>query len=699
MIASCFVARSAYCLELEDVRSLDCLCKALSNPGEATVSADSLRPKLSNKRPLEDEELCFDDAFETLGAQGAKDVGNLLFKLGDMEAAAEFYTRGLKLLESCAGSAQDNVEWVLANRHGSLQPARVVCRGAADRLDLKLCGTGEVIEGIPGSAVLGVRLEQLMLQGSLHLNRSRALTQLGHQAEAAQDLSIVISLWATHSAAGSPRVAKDEECKEQLVKAYYLRAKTRLSRQRIEPARNDLAAAAALRPGEATAALLRQAERELEAVQKEKVRSNKKLAKEIAKFADAAMSGLECLEDALRLLGERPTWKQLPNTQQQHQCTGWRASVSHYATKGTVFVQGADAAVLEAKLKHAIEAASQPGDSRAHAALQAIRHQANTVPQGPRAAALVDPPVLEGESWYLYLDGACPTNQNVHDVAHSAGWGVAVYSSSPGHGKREAARLFGPVEVNRSSPFSLGAEVCSNNTAELTAFGEALLWLRDEAPGPKDRPAVLCYDSQYAKKAMTGENRAHANLDLVASVQGLWQDMSTRRRLQLNWVKGHAGDVGNELADKLANEGATGRVSKDSKRWSQRAAGARPEPEAKRARRMASADVSHALAGGAHMANMRQSARADAQLGGPSLEGPSGVILFGPKKGQSLHHVSCDPPAAAQAIGALQAFLVTAGLWEAFEQSRFNPSAQPDGTAGFQIGRDAMSAGHRDVRR
>lgn len=259
---------------------------------EATVAADCLRP-------LHDEELSLDDdkAFEGPGAaQRAKKVGNLVFKLGDMEAAAELYARALKVLERC----EDGVEWVLANRHGSLQPARV-CRGAPDRIDLKFCGTDEVLQGVPLCAVLGVRLDQLLLQGSLHLNRSRALAQLGHQAEAAQDLSIVISLWAAHAAAGSPRIGKDEECKEQLVKAFYLRAKTRMSRQRIEPARSDLAAAAALRPAEATAKLLRQAERELEAVQKEKVRSNKKLAKEIAKFADSAMSGLS--EAELAALG------------------------------------------------------------------------------------------------------------------------------------------------------------------------------------------------------------------------------------------------------------------------------------------------------------------------------------------------------------------------------------------------------------
>lgn len=295
-------------------------------------------------------------------------------------------------------------------------------------------------------------------------------------------------------------------------------------------------------------------------------------------------------------------------------------------------------------------------------------------------------PSMEGESWYLYLDGACPNNRNVHDVAHSAGWGVAVFEHSPAHGRREAFRLFGPVEVHRSSAFFLGAEVCSNNTAELTAFGEALLWLRDEAPGPKERPAVLCYDSQYAKKAMTGENRAHANVDLVASVQRLWQEVSTRRRLQLSWIKGHAGDFGNELADKLANEGAEGRVGAASKRWSRRAAGAcwMGEPEAKRARCGASADLSHAVAVGSRMASTSQATGSDSDqpgaCGGLSGAG-GGLLLFGPKKGQSLHQVSSDPKAAAQAIDALQNFLVTAGLWQAFECSKFNPSARQDGNA------------------
>ena len=69
---------------------------------------------------------------------------------------------------------------------------------------------------------------------------------------------------------------------------------------------------------------------------------------------------------------------------------------------------------------------------------------------------------------------------------------------------------------------------------------------------------------------MTGENRAHTNEDLVATVQSLWQerflsllsmlgeraalhlqDVSTRRGVQLEWIKGHTGDIGNATRQDL----------------------------------------------------------------------------------------------------------------------------------------------------
>lgn len=254
-------------------------------------------------RPLEPGELIFlePNAFANRleGAMNAKEVGNVLFKLGDVEAAADLYGRALEALERapCARNT-----WILANRHGTLLPGKVLLVDDSGKANVELRSekSVEVVRGIPQNALIGVQLEHLLLQGSLHLNRSRALTQMGQQQEAAQDLSVVIALWAAYSASGS---SMETECKEQLIKAYYLRAKTRISRQRPEPARADRSAWA-VGPSTATAALLRQAERDVEIMEKEKVRSNKKLAKEIAKLADVAMSGLD--EEQLASFGGKP---------------------------------------------------------------------------------------------------------------------------------------------------------------------------------------------------------------------------------------------------------------------------------------------------------------------------------------------------------------------------------------------------------
>jgi hypothetical protein len=50
------------------------------------------------------------------------------------------------------------------------------------------------------------------------------------------------------------------------------------------------------------------------------------------------------------------------------------------------------------------------------------------------------------------------------------------------------------------------AKVCSNNTGELSAFCEALLWLRDEPPARVT--AALRYDSRYAANIATGAFKA-----------------------------------------------------------------------------------------------------------------------------------------------------------------------------------------------
>jgi ribonuclease HI len=99
----------------------------------------------------------------------------------------------------------------------------------------------------------------------------------------------------------------------------------------------------------------------------------------------------------------------------------------------------------------------------------------------------------------------------------------------------------------------------TNNTAELTALGEALLWLRDFALPNTDK-VTITYDSEYAKNAVDGTNKVHANKALVYRIQEVYRHLTGTRRVRIlwNWVKGHASNAGNIEADALANRGATG---------------------------------------------------------------------------------------------------------------------------------------------
>lgn len=135
----------------------------------------------------------------------------------------------------------------------------------------------------------------------------------------------------------------------------------------------------------------------------------------------------------------------------------------------------------------------------------------------------------------VYTDGACRGNPG------PGGWGVWLRSGT--HEKE----LFG------------GERLTTNNRMELTAVIEALAAL-------KQRCKVVIYtDSQYVRQGITTwihnwKQRGWRTADKqpVKNVE-LWQRLdvlNAAHDVSWRWVKGHAGDPGNERADALANRGA-----------------------------------------------------------------------------------------------------------------------------------------------
>ncbi len=135
----------------------------------------------------------------------------------------------------------------------------------------------------------------------------------------------------------------------------------------------------------------------------------------------------------------------------------------------------------------------------------------------------------------IYTDGACRGNPG------PGGWGAVLYYGDT------SKEIFG------------GEAHTTNNRMELLAAINALTSLK--------RPCdlTLYTDSQYVRMGITQwiENWKKRNWQTAAKKPvknvDLWKALDEqvgRHNINWVWVKGHAGNAGNELADQLANKGA-----------------------------------------------------------------------------------------------------------------------------------------------
>lgn len=92
----------------------------------------------------------------------------------------------------------------------------------------------------------------------------------------------------------------------------------------------------------------------------------------------------------------------------------------------------------------------------------------------------------------------------------------------------------------------------TNNTAELTAIMRAAQRLR------KDRDVVIRTDSGYSIGVLVGGWRRNSNRDLISQVEA---ELRLLKSFRLEHVRGHRGEPGNELADRLARQAVVTRAS------------------------------------------------------------------------------------------------------------------------------------------
>ena len=147
----------------------------------------------------------------------------------------------------------------------------------------------------------------------------------------------------------------------------------------------------------------------------------------------------------------------------------------------------------------------------------------------------------------IYTDGSGKSGSKKSTRRTPAGWGFLALGT---HLTYEAS---GAVITDQTSTHWAGAEIGSNNTAELTAILEAAVWAYHAHPPVTN--VDIRYDSTYAAQLATGEWLPTSNTLLVDMVLAAVQQLQTKATVTFTHVKSHQGEIWNERADQLAAHG------------------------------------------------------------------------------------------------------------------------------------------------
>ncbi|MBL6694052.1 MAG: ribonuclease HI [Proteobacteria bacterium] len=136
----------------------------------------------------------------------------------------------------------------------------------------------------------------------------------------------------------------------------------------------------------------------------------------------------------------------------------------------------------------------------------------------------------------VYTDGACRGNPG------PGGWGVYI------------------INGNQTEELYAGDRSTTNNKMEMQAAISALMHLKNT------KSSIELYtDSNYLRQGITEwiynwkKNNWRTSSKKPVANRELWielDQLNSQMNVNWNWIKGHAGDPGNEKADELANKGA-----------------------------------------------------------------------------------------------------------------------------------------------
>jgi ribonuclease HI len=138
-----------------------------------------------------------------------------------------------------------------------------------------------------------------------------------------------------------------------------------------------------------------------------------------------------------------------------------------------------------------------------------------------------DPPMDDASAIHVYTDGASSGNPGPAGIGIFLRYGIH---------EKTISKYIGTA---------------TNNIAELEAIRAALAEIKNP-----ELPVKIYTDSSYALGLLSLGWKPKKNQDLVLAIK---KSMKKFRDLQFVKVRGHAGDPGNEMADRLATDAIKGR--------------------------------------------------------------------------------------------------------------------------------------------